>query len=158
LRRRGDDTPARMVDAGAILLTVLTAFLEIRHLVNGGDIYRPAARLAEVGLQVCVGLAMTIGLERLRLMTRSVVHDAGALIIAALTAAAIVFGLGLNANPLFPGEPVGGLFINLILLGYGMPAVLAAVLALVSRGLRPQEYSAAAAVFAVALALGYLTL
>jgi len=158
LRRRGDDTPARMVDAGAILLTVLTAFLEIRHLVNGGDIYRPAARLAEVGLQVCVGLAMTIGLERLRLMTRSVVHDAGALIIAALTAAAIVFGLGLNANPLFTGEPVGGLFINLILLGYGMPAVLAAVLALVSRGLRPREYSAAAAVFAVALALGYLTL
>ena len=34
LRRRGDDVPARMVDSGAILLTVLLAFLEIRHFIN----------------------------------------------------------------------------------------------------------------------------
>ena len=39
------------------------------------------------------------------------------------------------------GEPVGGRFINLILLGYGLPAVLTAVLALVSRGVRPRHYS-----------------
>ena len=90
LRRRGDDVPARMVDAGAILLTVLLAFLEIRHFINGGDVYRDASSLAEIGLQVCVGLAMTIGLERLRLRSRSVVHDVGALVIAALTLAAIM--------------------------------------------------------------------
>ena len=29
-----------MVDAGAILLTVLLAFLEIRHFINRGDVYR----------------------------------------------------------------------------------------------------------------------
>ena len=85
LRRRGDDAPARMIDSGAILLTVLLAFLEIRHFINGGDVYRASASLAEVALQVCVGLAMTIGLERLRLRTNSIVHDVGALIIAALT-------------------------------------------------------------------------
>ena len=56
------------------------------------------------------------------------------------------------------GEPVGGRFVNLILLGYGLPAVLAAMLALMSRGVRPQWYSAAAAVTAVALALSYLSL
>ena len=39
LRRRADDTPARMVDAAAILFTVLTAFLEIRHYIYSGDIY-----------------------------------------------------------------------------------------------------------------------
>ena len=44
LRRRADDVPARMVDAGAILLTVLLAFLEIRHFINGGDIYRRRRR------------------------------------------------------------------------------------------------------------------
>jgi uncharacterized membrane protein len=33
LRRRADDPPTRMVEAGAILFTVLTAFLEIRHYV-----------------------------------------------------------------------------------------------------------------------------
>ena len=158
LRRRGDDAPARMVDAGAILLTVLLAFLEIRHFINGGDVYRDASSLAEIGLQVCVGLAMTIGLERLRLRSHSVVHDVAALVIAALTLAAILVGLGMIENPFFTGEPVGGRFVNLILLGYGLPAVLTAILALVSRGRRPKEYSAVAAVTSVALALMYLSL
>ena len=158
LRRRGDDVPARMVDAGAILLTVLLAFLEIRHFINDGDVYRDASSLAEIGLQVCVGLAMTIGLERLRLRSHSVVHDVAALVIAALTLAAIIVGLGMIENPFFTGEPVGGRFVNLILLGYGLPAVLTAILALVSRGHRPKEYSAIAAVTSVALALMYLSL
>ena len=38
-------------------------------------------------MQVTVGLAMTIGLERLRARTRSIVHDIGAQIIALLTLA-----------------------------------------------------------------------
>ena len=42
LRKRADDQPSRMVDSAAILFTVLTAFLEIRHFMNDGDIYRPA--------------------------------------------------------------------------------------------------------------------
>jgi uncharacterized membrane protein len=158
LRRRADDAPARMVDAGAILLTVLTAFLEIRHFINSGDIYNASSGLAELGLQVCVALAITIGLERLRLVTNSVVHSVGALVIAALTLLAIVFGLGFVVNPLFTGERVGGLFVNLILLGYGLPAALATVLALMTRDRRPPPYSAVAAVTAVALALAYLTL
>ena len=39
LRRRGDDAPLRMVEAAAILFTVLLAFMEIRHAVNDGNIY-----------------------------------------------------------------------------------------------------------------------
>ena len=158
LRRRGDDMPTRMLESGAILLTVLLAFLEIRHFINGGDVYRDASSLAEIALQVCVGLAMTIGLERLRLRTGSVVHDIAALAIAAATAAAIVLGLGLMENPMITGEPVGGRFVNWILLAYGLPAVLAGVLALVSRSVRPRQYSTAAALTAVALALAYLSL
>jgi uncharacterized membrane protein len=158
LRRRGDDTPTRMIESGAVLLTVLLAFLQIRHFINNGDVYSDSSNLAEIALQVCVGLAMTIGLERLRLRTGSVVHDIAALAIAAATAAAIVLGLGLMENPMITGEPVGGRFVNLILLGYGLPAVLAGVLALVSRGVRPRQYSTAAALTAVALALAYLSL
>jgi uncharacterized membrane protein len=86
-----------------------------------------------------------------------VVHDVAALVIAALTLAAIVVGLGMIENPFFTGEPVGGRFVNLILLGYGLPAVLTAILAL-ARGRRPKEYSAVAAVTSVALALMYLSL
>ena len=44
LRRRGDDPPLRMVESAAILFTVLLAFMEIRHFVNGGDVYRAFRR------------------------------------------------------------------------------------------------------------------
>ncbi len=158
LRRRADDAAARVVDLAAILFTVLLAFLEIRHFMTGGDVYRPTTGLAEIALDVSVALALAIGLERLRLRTHSVVHDFGALAMAALALAGIVLGLGFDQNPALTGEPVGGRFVNLILLGYGVPALLAAVLALVSRGVRPRANSAAAAIAAVALALGYLTL
>jgi uncharacterized membrane protein len=158
LRRRADDQPARMVDAAAILFTVLTAFLEIRHYMNGGDIYRQRAGLGETALQVCVWLAMAIGLEHLRARTQSIVHNVGALAIAGLAAFSIVFGLFLRSNPMLTGEPVGGSFINLVLLGYGLPAVLAIALALVTRHVRPNAYRATAATIAAVLGLVYLSL
>lgn len=158
LRHRADDQPARMVDSAAILFTVLTAFLQIRHYVNNGNVYAAQADLAEIALQVCGGLAFAIGLERLRARTGSIVHDGAALIIAALSLVAIVLGLVLIENPLFNATPVGGPFVNLILLAYGLPALLAAALGLVTRSTRPQAYRAVAAVTAVGLALLYLSL
>lgn len=159
LRKRADDIPARMADSAAILFTVLLAVLEIRHYMNNGDVFRDSTALAEVAMQICVGLAMTIGLERLRGRTNSIVHDIGALIIGALTLAAIVFGPALLLNPMLTGRPVGiGVFFNLILLAYGIPAVLSATLALIARATRPLAYRAIAAAVAVGLALGYLSL
>jgi uncharacterized membrane protein len=158
LRRRADDGPARLCDSAALLFALLLVFLEIRHYVTDGDIYRVSSTLTEIALQVSAGLAITIGLEWLRQRTLSVVHDVGALIIAGLTLATIVFGLGLIANPMLSPHPVGGPFFNLILLGYALPAVLTVVLALMTRNVRPRAYSVVAAVIAVGLALAYLTL
>ena len=158
LRQRADDKPSRMVDSAAILFTVLAAFLEIRHYMNGGDIYRDTSELGELALQVCAGLAMTIGLEHIRHRTKSIVHDVAALVIAALTFGGIVLGLWMIGNPLFTGEPVGGPFINLILLGYGIPAVLAIALAMQTRDVRPPPYRIVAAGVAVLLMLSYLSL
>jgi uncharacterized membrane protein len=158
LRKRADDAPARMVDAAAILFTVLCACLQIRHYLYGGDIYHANAGLTEVALQVSGGLALVIGLERLRLRTNSIVHDMGALVIAALCLIAIVLGLLLFENPWLNGTNVGGLIINLNLLGYLIPAILAAALGLITRETRPQRYRTVAAVTAVVLALTYLSL
>ncbi|MCK9908949.1 DUF2339 domain-containing protein [Microbacteriaceae bacterium K1510] len=159
LRQRADDIPARMADSAAILFTVLLAFLEIRHYMNNGDVFRESTALAEVALQICTGLAMTIGLERLRGRTDSIVHNIGALILAALTFAAIVLGPGLFLNPMMTDMPVGnGVFFNLILLAYGIPAILAAILALMARTTRPMAYRAIAPATAVALSIGYLSL
>jgi uncharacterized membrane protein len=158
LRRRADDAPARTVEAAAILFTVLLVFLEIRHAMNGGDVYAANSGLAELALQVSAGLAIAIGLEWLRVRTGNIVHDVGALIVAGITLVAIVIGLAFAENPLETGAPVGGRFLNLILLGYGLPAVLAIGLALVTRRTRPMAYRAVSAAVSVALALGYLTL
>jgi len=156
LRRRADDLPARMVDSGAILFTVLLAVVEIRHYVSGGDIYQPTTGLVELALFANIGLAMTIGLEHVRGRTNSVVHNIGACIVAALTLAAVVAALAYTFD--FAQTPVGGPVVNLILLAYGLPAVLAIVLALIARTTRPLPYRVGAAITAMTLAVFYLTL
>jgi uncharacterized membrane protein len=158
LRKRADDKPTRMVESAAILFTALTALLEIRHYMTGGNIYRPISNLGELALQVCTGFAMTIGLEHVRHRTQSVVHDIGAMLIAALVFCATVLGLWMIFNPMFTGERVGTGFFNLILLGYGIPAVLAIILAMRTRNVRPHAYRICAAAVAVLLMLSYLSL
>ena len=99
LRRRGDDAPLRTVESAAILFTVLLAFMEIRHAVNGGDVYRDTAGLTETALQICVALAMAIGLERLRIRTGSIIHNVAAVLLTVFAGLAIVAGLLFLDNP-----------------------------------------------------------
>jgi uncharacterized membrane protein len=157
LRRRGDDAPLRTVESAAILFTVLLAFMEIRHAVNGGDVYRIAAGLVETALQVCVALAMAIGLERLRIRTHSIVHNVGAVLLTAFALLASVFGLLLLDNPVIWPIDVGGVFINQILLGYALPAVLMLLLSYAVAGRRRAFYGNTLAAFALVLALSYVT-
>ena len=158
LRRQADDVPTRIVEAAAILFTVLLVVMEVRHYITGGDPYTWGNELAVTALDVSLLLAVLIGLERVRLKSGSVIHDWGARLLAAILLVVIVFRLGVNANPMIMGEPVGPPFINLILLGYGVPAILAGILAYVTRETRPHWYSLTALGVALALAFAYLTL
>ena len=158
LRRRGDDAPLRAVEAAAMLFTVLLAFMEIRHAVNGGNVYRFNPSLIEVGLQVCVALAMAIGLERLRVRTGSIVHNVSAILLTAFAGLASVFGLLLLDNPLLWPINVGGAFVNRLLLGYAMPAVLMLLLSYAVAGRRAAAYANTIAAGALVMALIYVTL
>src|SRR5882724_8728692 len=157
LRRGGDDAPLRTVESAAILFTVLLAFMEIRHLVNNGNVYAGSAGLTEVALQICVALAMAIGLERLRIRTGSIVHNVGAILLTVFAGLASLFGLLLLDNPMLLGGDVGGVFFNLILLGYAMPAVLALLLSYAVAGRRAASYANTIAAGALILALTYMT-
>ena len=157
LRRGGDDAPLRTVESAAILFTVLLAFMEIRHAVNNGDVYRQSAGLTEVALQVCVALAMAIGLERLRIRTGSVIHNAGAILLTVFAGLAALFGLLVLENPILWSIDVGGTVINLLLLGYALPAVLALLLSYAVAGRRPVGYANTIAAGALILALAYVT-
>jgi len=158
LRRRGDDAPLRSVEAAAILFTVLLAFTEIRHYINNGDIYRTSSSLIEVGLQICVALAMAIGLERLRLRTNSVIHNIGALLLTWFAGLATLFGLFFIANPWIWRIEIAGAFINPLILGYAIPAILAFLLSYAAAGRRAVAYTNTIAAGALVLALAYISL
>jgi uncharacterized membrane protein len=158
LRRRGDDPPLRVVESAAILITVLLAFMEIRHAVNGGDVYAAVPSLVEFALDVCAALALAIGLERLRIRTRSIVHNVGAILLAAFAALISVFGLLLFENPMLRWIDVGGTIVNLLLLGYALPAVLMLLLSYAVAGQRPKAYANGIAAGALVFALAYVTL
>ncbi|MGM4930032.1 DUF2339 domain-containing protein [Tardiphaga sp. 1201_B9_N1_1] len=158
MRRRGDDAPLRMVESAAILFTVLLAFMEIRHFVNGGDVYRSSSSLTEVALQVCVALAMAIGLERLWERSRSIVHSVSAGLLTLFAGVASLGGLLFITNPGIWRIDVGGVIFNLLLLGYALPAVLALLLSYAVAGRRKPAYGNTIAGGALVLALMYVTL
>ncbi|UWU70979.1 DUF2339 domain-containing protein [Bradyrhizobium sp. NC92] len=158
LRRRADDAPLRVVETAAILFTALLAFTEIRHFATGGDMISPPS-LLEFALQVCITLAMAIGLERLRLRSHSIVHDVGAVVLTAIAGLISVFGLLILENPLlFSSVNVGGLVFNLLLLGYALPAVLMLLLSYAVAGHRRVAYANTIAGGALVFALTYVTL
>jgi uncharacterized membrane protein len=158
LRRRGDDASSRSVEAAAILFTVLLVFLEIRHAVNGGDVYRSSAGLTETALQVCAALAMAIGLERLRIRSGSIVHNVSAVLLTLFAGVAALVGLLFFDNPVVWRAIIGGEFINELLLGYAAPAVLALLLSYAVAGRRARAYGNTIAAAALVFALTYVTL
>ncbi len=157
LRHRRDDAALRAVEAAAILFTVLLVFMEIRHAVNGGDIYRVNTSLTEIALQVCAALAIAIGLERLMVRSHSIIHNVGAIILTLYAGLAAAFGLLLLESPVLWPIDVGGSFINLLLLAYALPAVLALFLSYAVAGQRPVAYANTIAAAALILALTYMT-
>jgi uncharacterized membrane protein len=158
LRQRGDDAPLRTVESAAILFTVLLAFMEIRHAVYGGDIYRAVPSLTEFALEACVMLAMAIGLERLSIRTGSIVHDVGAVLITVLAGLISIFGVLLLENPMLTRVDIGGGIINLLLLAYALPSVLMLLLSYAVAGRRNVRYANSIAAGALIFALSYLTL
>ncbi len=158
LRKRADDAPLRAVEAAAILFSVLLVFMEARHYINGGNVYADTFDLTEIALDVNALLAIAIGLERLRLRSNSIIHNIGALVVTAIAALFVVFGLLTLGCPLFNNEVVGGLLINRLLLAYALPAILALLLSYAVASHRPKLYANTIAGFALVLALFYVSL
>src|SRR6266705_2835027 len=100
---------------------------------------------------------LAIGLERLRIRTGSIVHNVGAIVLTVFAGLATVFGLMLLETPILWPTDVGGAFINLLLLGYALPAVLALLLSYAVAGRRAAGYANTIAAGALVLALTYMT-
>jgi uncharacterized membrane protein len=158
LRQRGDDAALRMIEAAAILFTLLLAFMEIRHAIYNGHIYTAVPTLLEFALDLCVALALAIGLERLRVKTGSIVHNVGAVLLTVFAGLVGVFGVLILENPMLTWTNIEGSFVNILLLAYALPAVLMLLLSYSVAGRRSIAYANTLAAGALVFALAYVSL
>ena len=159
LKRARDDFPARLCDALGVLFAALLVFFEIRHALNGGDPLANTSGHIEQGLFALMSLGFAYVLMRLDLGRANPVFRFASLAFGIASAVFIVFGLGIVENPLLNSEPIRGVPIfSSLMLAYLLPGLAAVLLVRVSRGLRPDWYVIGAAVLAMLLLFGYVTL
>lgn len=128
--RAGRDIAVEGLEALALVFAGLLFVFEIRHLVNDGDIWHRGSSLAEVGLQVSGGFLMALLTSLASSSGNSPVLRAGAAALRALTLIAAGPGLMLLLNPLITHDGVRGAWpLDTLLLGYGVPAIMAALAA-----------------------------
>ena len=147
-----------MVEAAAILFTVLLAFMEIRHAINGGDVYRDSARPDR---NRAAGLRRARDGDRAGAAARSAPAASSTMSARSCSrvfaGAAIVFGLLFLENPMFWPTDVGGVFFNLLLLGYAHAGGAGAAVVLCGGGPASAGYANTIAAGALVLALTYVT-
>ena len=159
LKREREDLSVRICDALGVLFAGLLVFYEIHHALSGGDPLANTSGHIEQGLLALMSLAFAYVLMRLDLGRANPVFHFASLAFGVLSAVFIVLGLGIVENPLLNSEPILGVPIfSSLLLAYLLPGGAAVVLAQAARGVRPQWYVLGAAVLAMALLFGYVTL
>ena len=159
LKREAQDLASRLCDAIGVLFAALLVFFQIRHALNGGDPLAATSDHAEQGLFALTSLGFAAVLIRMDLARANPVFWAASLIFGVVSAAVILVGLGLVQNPLFGGDPVRGpVVFSSLLLAYLLPALAAIVLSRIARGVRPVWYVTGAAMLALLMLFGYVTL
>jgi uncharacterized membrane protein len=159
LRRSRDGVPAGLLQAIGLALVALFVALEIRHLANDGVLAAGVPGLGEQSALTLAALAFSLGLQRVAGWTGSKVYEMGSMAAGVTGAAAIALAHVFTANPFFTGESVGtGAFLNLLLPGYLLPAILAAWIAAAARQVRPRWYGLGFAALSLVLGFAYVTL
>jgi uncharacterized membrane protein len=159
LERAGRDRVVRLTEALGIAFAALLVFFEIRHALSEGDPLAPPSGHVEMGLLATASLLFALVMVRVDRRRPDPVSQVASLVFGALALAISVTGLLAIANPLLTDEPVvGSVLFNSLLLAYLLPAVLAGMLALAARGVRPEGYVRAAGGLALALQLAWTLL
>ena len=156
-RRQNSGKLADALEIGAIGLGFAYLTLAVRQYFHPGGLLASDVQFAEWGTWIVVWLLYGIGLMLLHDRTARKIHRYAGLAVGMVAIASAVLVPGLTANPLISRNEVGEtLIFNRVLWVYGVPAVLAVVLArmLRRRELRIPSWVAGSA----ALVLGFLTL
>lgn len=155
LRRWPDIRVRNLLQALASLMVLLTVAILVRHAMNGGVLDSSVPTLGEQSIYTLLTIGFSGALMTLDLKSPSPIFRYGS-ILAGVIATINVLSLHLVAlNPYVSGESTGRWpVVNLLLIGYLMPALAYAGLAWYARGKRPQPYVVMLAV--VGAVLGFL--
>ncbi|GLS23407.1 hypothetical protein GCM10007874_64280 [Labrys miyagiensis] len=135
LRRSRVDTPAVILDFGAILLAATAAVLAIRLTVRGPEeALHPGMSLAEAGLYSMLAFVVATVLVYRSASTSSPVYRLAAPVVTIVGLCTTLVGPLVTANPQVSDMPVaGGILFNELLPGYVLPGLAAAGAALAWR-------------------------
>lgn len=157
-REDGDPRLTLLLQAGALIFTVVLVTLEIRHLVVGPlDALRHP--ILEQALQSIAWLVIAIGLQRIAAKGSQPVAYWGARLLTLLAGFQVLFLQLFEANPLFTGHGVHGpVGLNLLAIAYAAPAVLSVLLAREYRRGGDRMLATASALAGLVLAAAYISL
>lgn len=159
LRGSSDFRIRNIMQALASLSALITIAVLVHHAMNGGKLSGDVPTLGEQSIYTLITIGFSGILMTLDLKSPSPVFRFGSM-IAGVVATANVLSLHVFAlNPFFSGEDTGPWpFVNLLLLGYLLPALAYALVAYLARGRRPVPYVAMLAVSGAVLGFLWATL
>ncbi|MGI9405989.1 MAG: DUF2339 domain-containing protein, partial [Hyphomicrobiaceae bacterium] len=129
LLRDGDDLPAQIVRGTAMAFGATLVGMEIRHLMNGGNVFTSRFGLAELATHTVSWLGFSLGLR----WWSTRLHD-GLMMQAANLAglagfASIALGHLVVHHPMITRDALaGGAVFNTLILAYALPALLCGLL------------------------------
>lgn len=159
LSRLRSDIWSQGLEALALSFAALFAVFQVRHYMNGGDLFAPALSLEELSMQVLVGLSFSVGLSRIRNNNPDGLFPKMAMLAMGVSLLNLVFGNLLFLNPLFNASSVvkGGFILNSLILAYLLPGVFLAAIAWLQRKARPDWYVKALSVVSLVLIFTYVS-
>jgi len=147
------------LQAIASLMGLLAVAILIRHAMNGGTLDESVPTLGEQSIYTLLTIGFSGVLMTLDLKSPSPVFRYGSMIAGVIAVINVLVMHFFTLNPYFTGENTGRIpFLNLLLIGYLLPALAYGGLAYYARGKRPAAYVGLLAVAGATLGFAWATL
>ena len=147
------------LQAIASLMGLLAIAILIRHAMNGGVLNDAQPTLGEQSIYTLLTIGMSGVLMTLDLKSPSPVFRYGSMLAGVIAMFNVLVAHFFGLNPYFTGENTGPWpFLNLLLIGYLLPAIAYGGLAWYARGKRPALYVTLLALSGAALGFAWATL
>ncbi|UXS38887.1 DUF2339 domain-containing protein [Agrobacterium tumefaciens] len=147
------------LQAIASVMGLLAVAILIRHAMNGGTLDDSVPTLGEQSIYTLLTIGFSGVLMTLDLKSPSPIFRYGSMIAGVIAVINVLTMHFFTLNPYFTGENTGSIpFLNLLLIGYLLPALAYGGLAYYARGKRPPPYVSMLAVAGAALGFAWATL